>query len=67
MAEKTNPIYKICTCCQTPFHYTKKWNDKILEQEAIKRYGDTVVKQEGVEICKKCWDGLEKPEGNKND
>ena len=52
----------MCTCCQLPFKFTKKWNPEIMMKQAIKIYGETVKFEEGVNICKKCWDGLEKPE-----
>jgi len=60
--KQTKPKYAICTCCQKPFKFTKKWNEDILMREAIKRYGDTVEKQKDVNICKECWDKLEVPE-----
>lgn len=50
--------YAICTCCQKPFKFTKKWNEDILLQEAIKIYGDTVTFEKDVHICKNCWDNL---------
>ena len=52
----------ICTCCQRPFKYNKKWNPKVLMREAIKIYGENVKFEEGVKICKECWDGLDRPE-----
>lgn len=56
------PNYAICTCCQKPFKFTKKWNDDVMLQEAIKAHGETVKFEKDVHICKKCWDGLEKEE-----
>ena len=59
--QKLKPNQKTCTCCQLPFKYTKKWNPEVLMREAIKIYGDTVKFEKNVEICRKCWDGLERP------